>query len=64
MYNSLLFPTLSIAYVMLMKMYYNGSLLNSLTPQHLGICSLHKSSHAKWLNKLSKYVKHISIHFH
>ena len=32
MYNSLLFPTLSIAYVMLIKMYCNGSLLNSLTP--------------------------------
>ena len=32
-------------------------------PQHLGISSLHKSLHAKWLNKLS-YVKHISIHFH
>jgi len=31
MYNSLLFPTLSIAYVMLIKMYYNGSLLNSHT---------------------------------
>ncbi len=31
-YNYLLFPTLSIAYVMLTKMYYNGSLLNSLTP--------------------------------
>ena len=54
MYNSLLFPTLSIAYVMLIKMYYNGSLLNSLTPpQHLGISSSHKSLHAKWLNKLS-----------
>lgn len=31
MHNSLLFPTLSIAYVMLIKMYYNWSLLNRLT---------------------------------
>jgi len=31
-YNSLLFSTLSIAYVTLIKMYYNGSLLNNLTP--------------------------------
>jgi len=31
-YNSLLFPTLSIAYAMLIKMYYNGSLLNCLIP--------------------------------
>ncbi len=31
-YNCLLFPTLSIAHVMLIKMYYTGSLLNSLTP--------------------------------
>ncbi len=35
MYNSLLFPTLSIAYVMLIKMYYNGSLLNSLTAHNI-----------------------------
>ena len=34
MYNSL-FPSLSIAYVMLIKMYYNGSLLNSLTPHNI-----------------------------
>ena len=32
MYNCLLFPTLSI---MLIKMYYNGSLLNSLTPHNI-----------------------------
>lgn len=39
--NSLLFPALSTAYVMLIKMYCNGSLSNSLTPpQHLGT-SLH-----------------------
>ncbi len=35
MYNCLLFPTLSIAYVMLIKMIYTGSLLNSLTPQNI-----------------------------
>ncbi len=35
MYNSLLFPTLSIAYVMLIKMYYNESLLNSLTAHNI-----------------------------
>ncbi len=31
----LLFPTLSIAYVMLIKMIYTGSLLNGLTPQNI-----------------------------
>ena len=53
MYNSLLFPTLSIAYVMLIKMYCNGLYGIVSPPQHLGISSLHKSLHAKWLNKLS-----------
>ncbi len=35
MYNCVLFPTLSIAYVLLIKLYYTGSLLNSLTPQNI-----------------------------
>ena len=49
MYNSLLFPTLSIAYVMLIKMYCNGLYGIASPPQRLGISSLHKSLHAKWL---------------
>ena len=35
MYNCLLFLTSSIAYVMLIKMYCTGSLLNSLSPQNI-----------------------------
>jgi len=38
MYNSLLFPTLSIAYVMLIIMYFNGSLLNCQPPLFV-LCS-------------------------
>ncbi len=34
MHNCLLFPTLSTAYVTLIKIHYTGSLLNSLTPQN------------------------------
>ena len=63
MYNSLLFPTLSIAYIMLIEMYCNGLYGIVSPPQLLGISSLHKSLHSKWLNKLS-YVKPISIHFY
>jgi len=36
MYVYMLFPALSIAYVMLIKMYY-GSLLNCLTPHNIGL---------------------------
>jgi len=54
---------LSIALVMLIKMHYNGSLLNCLsTPQHLGISSWHKPLHKKMVEQVV-IIKHIS-HFY
>ena len=35
MYNSLLFPALSIAHVIWIKMYHNVSQVNSLTPHNI-----------------------------
>lgn len=35
MYSCLLFPTVSITNVMFLKIYYTGSMLNSLTPQNI-----------------------------
>ncbi len=48
MYICLCFPTLPVANVMLLKIYYS-SLCNSLTSKHLVISSSYKSLNAKWL---------------
>ena len=64
MYNSLLFPTSSIAYVMLIKMYYNWSLLNSLIPHNI-YALVHRLSlymQNRWTN--CHNVTHLSLHFH
>ena len=55
------FTKLSIAYVILIKMYYNLSHLNRLTFHEISLSD--KSLRANWLNKLSYYVKHFSILF-
>ena len=62
MYISLLFPTLSIAYVMLIKMYGNGSLLNSLTPTTFRHCvNLYMQNGWRSCHNMSSIFLYISI---
>ena len=65
MYNSLLFPTLSIAYIMLIEMYCNGLYGIVSPPQHLGISSSSLYMQNGWTScHMSSLCLYISIHWH